>query len=81
MLADPAIRDRAGLARHLGVSRAFVTQAMAVLDAPADLIQAMSDADATGRPITQGVWHAVRGLPPSAAVALLWSSVGAASLV
>jgi len=71
MLADPTIRNRADLARRLGVSRAFVTQAMAILDAPPDLVRAMREADAAGRLVTQGVWRTVSRLPPLAAVALL----------
>ena len=36
-ISDPAIGNRAGLARRLGVSRAHITQAMAVLEAPAEV--------------------------------------------
>jgi len=56
------------------VSRAFVTQAMAILDAPPDLLRAMRDADAAGRPVTQGVWRIIRSLTRPAAIAVLCES-------
>ena len=70
-IADPAIGNRAGLARRLGVSRARVTQAMAILEAPAEVLAAAERAERTGRAVTEGVWRRVRAVDPAAGVALI----------
>jgi hypothetical protein len=41
LLRDRHIHSRADLARHLGVSRAWVTQVMAVLDVPGPLMDTL----------------------------------------
>ena len=70
-LLDPAIANRAGLARRLGVSRAHITQAMAILDAPAEVLAAAERAERTGRAVTEGLWRRVRAVDSAAGVALI----------
>lgn len=65
LLGQPGIATRADLARHFGVSRARVTQALAVLDVPGPLMDTLRAAEARGRPVTEGVWRKIRGLPES----------------
>ncbi|MEN9786180.1 MAG: KorB domain [Pseudomonadota bacterium] len=62
---------RADLARRLGVSRAWITQGMAILDVPAPVMDAMRRREAEGRPVTNGVWKQVKGRPPQEAVDVL----------
>jgi len=68
LLRDPHIHCRADLARHLGVSRAWVSQVMAVLDGPGPLMDTLRQAEAAGRPVRMGVWRQVEGLPAGEAV-------------
>ena len=65
-IADPAIGNRAGLARRLGVSRAHITQAMAILEAPAEVLAAIERAERGGRVVTEGLWRGVRAVDPAA---------------
>jgi predicted ArsR family transcriptional regulator len=76
LIADPKIGNRAGLARHLGVSRAFVTQSMAVLDAPEAVLEAIRQREAAGRPVTEGLWRRIRRLLEAEAVAALLGCEG-----
>lgn len=70
-IADPAVANRAGLARRLGVSRAHITQAMAILDAPAEVLAAIEGAERAGRVVTEGLWRRLRALDPAAALVLI----------
>ena len=71
MLGSPGIETRADLARHLGVSRARVTQALAVLTVPGLLMNTLIQAEARGEPVTEGEWRRVKGLPEQEAIRVL----------
>lgn len=71
LLGRPGIATRADLARHLGVSRARVTQALAVLAVPAPLMDTLRRAEADGQPVTEGVWQKIKALPGDQAVGRL----------
>ena len=62
MLAPAGSHSRASLARSLGVSRAWVTQALAVLTVPTFLRDSLRQAAADGRPVGEGVWRRIKGL-------------------
>jgi len=62
MLRRPGTNTRADLARYLGVSRAWITQGMAVLDAPPQVLDAMRRREAQGHPVTNGLWKRVAGM-------------------
>jgi hypothetical protein len=47
------------LPRYLGVSRAWITQGMAVLDAPPQVLDAMRRRAPHGYPVTNGLWKRV----------------------
>ena len=55
-LREPGVGNRAGLARTLGVSRAHISQSMAVLDVPGRLMDTLVRAEKSGRPVTVGAW-------------------------
>jgi hypothetical protein len=67
-VADREIGSRAELARRLGVSRAFISQAMAVLDAPPSVLEVIRGFEATGKPLTEGAWRRIRHLRDPAEV-------------
>ncbi len=71
MLGTPGIETRADLARQLGVSRARVTQALAVLTVPARLMNTLQRAEARGRPVTERTWRRVKGLREDEAIRVL----------
>ena len=71
MLGSPGIETRADLARHLGVSRARVTQALAVLTVPGLLMNTLIQAEARGEPVTEGEWRRVKGLGEDEAIRVL----------
>ena len=71
MLGTPGIETRADLARHLGVSRARVTQALAVLTVPGLLMNTLIQAEARGEPVTEGEWRRVKGLGEDEAIRVL----------
>lgn len=62
------IHTRADLAAALGVSRARVTQMLAVLAVPGPVMDILRRAEAAGRPVTEGGWRKVKGLPADEAV-------------
>jgi hypothetical protein len=62
------VSTRADLAAHLGVTRAMVTQSLAVLAASPPVLAAIESADAAGHVVTEGVWRRIRHLPPEAAL-------------
>jgi hypothetical protein len=62
MLRRPGTTTRADLARTLGVSRAWITQGMAILDAPPQVLDAMRRREAQGQPVTNGLWKRVAGM-------------------
>lgn len=70
-LREPGVGNRAGLARTLGVSRAYVSQSMAVLDVPGRLMDTLDRAEAAGKPVTEGVWRKVKGLSEDEAIGRL----------
>jgi hypothetical protein len=70
-LREPGVGNRAGLARTLGVSRAHISQSMAVLDVPARLMDTLVRAEESGRPVTVRAWRKVKGLPEEAAIGKL----------
>ena len=70
-LREPGVGNRAGLARTLGVSRAHISQSMAVLDVPGRLMDTLVRAEKSGRPVTVGAWRKVKGLPEEAAIGKL----------
>ena len=70
-LREPGVGNRAGLARTLGVSRAHISQSMAVLDVPGRLMDTLVRAEEAGRPVTVGAWRKVKGLPEEAAIGKL----------
>ena len=76
MIDGRALRTRADLARHLGVSRARVTQALAVLDVPDLLLNTLRRAEFAGSPVTEGEWRKIRHLAPDHAAALLEERMG-----
>jgi len=71
MLGTRGIETRADLARQLGVSRARVTQALAVLTVPARLMNTLQQAEARGRPVTERTWRRVKGLREDEAIRVL----------
>ncbi len=71
MLGTPGIETRADLARQLGVSRARVTQALAVLTVPGRLMNTLQQAEARGRPVTERTWRRVKGLREDEAIRVL----------
>ena len=71
MFGTPGIETRADLARQLGVSRARVTQALAVLTVPARLMNTLQQAEARGRPVTERTWRRVKGLREDEAIRVL----------
>ena len=62
MLRRPGTTTRADLARTLDVSRAWITQGMAILDAPPQVLDAMRQREEEGKPITNGLWKRVAGM-------------------
>ena len=62
MLRRPGTTTRADLARTLDVSRAWITQGMAILDAPPQVLDAMRRREAQGQPVTNGLWKRVAGM-------------------
>jgi DNA-binding transcriptional regulator YdaS (Cro superfamily) len=70
-VADREIGSRAELARRLGVSRAHITQAMAILDAPAEVVAAIERAEQCGRVVTEGVWRRLLVVDEADALALM----------
>ena len=56
------ISTRAELARHLGCSRARVSQVLTVLDVPAFLKKALERAEAQGKGLSEGEWKKIKGL-------------------
>jgi len=71
MLGTPGIETRADLARQLGVSRARVSQALAVLTVPGRLMNTLLQAEAMGRPVTERTWRRVKGLGEDEAIQVL----------
>ena len=71
MLGTPGIETRADLARQLGVSRARVTQALAVLTVPGRLMNTLQQAEARGRPVTERTWRRVKGLREDESIRVL----------
>jgi hypothetical protein len=70
-LREPGVGNRAGLARTLGVSRAHISQSLAVLDVPGRLMDTLVRAEEAGKPVTVGAWRKVKGLPEEAAIGKL----------
>ena len=56
------ISTRAELARHLGCSRARVSQVLTVLDVPAFLKKALECAEAQGKGLSEAEWKKIKGL-------------------
>lgn len=71
MIRQPGIGNRAGLAAKLGVSRARITQGMAVLAAPQEVLEAIRRMEASGVPMTERLWRRVAQMPPGDAVRVL----------
>lgn len=76
MIDGRAIRTRADLARHLGVSRARVTQALAVLNVPDLLLNTLRRAEVAGTPLTESEWRKIKGLPAERVASLLEERMG-----
>ncbi len=62
LLRQPGMGSRADLARALGVSRAHVSQTLAVLGVPPCLMEGLLRAEQAGRPVTLADWRRVKGL-------------------
>ncbi|MFM2244040.1 MAG: hypothetical protein RL071_114 [Pseudomonadota bacterium] len=71
LLREPGVGTRARLACRLGVSRAHVTQTMAVLGVPGRLMNVLVRAEEAGAPVTLAAWRRVKRLPEDAAVRAL----------
>ena len=71
LLDAGVVKNQSALARHLGVSRARVSEVLAVRGVHGDLRQTLLRAEDTERPVTDRVWRKVRRLPPASALALL----------
>ena len=71
MLDGDHVKTRADLARHLGVSRARVTQALNVLTVPGPVMERLRRAEEAKRPVMERTWRAIRGRPVEDALALL----------
>lgn len=71
------IQNRADLAAHLGVSRARVTQALAVLAVPAQLMNALDRAEAAGAGVTERDWRRIMVLDVARAVDVVGERVRA----
>ena len=75
-IADPAVGNRAGLARQLGVSRAHITQAMAILDAQPELLVAIETADRAGHVVGEGLWRRLRAVQLPVALVMIGAIPG-----
>ncbi len=71
MIDGRSIRSRADLAAHLGVSRARVTQALAVLGVPTQLMSALDQAETDGAGVTEADWRRIKDLSAGQAVEYL----------
>jgi len=71
MLGSPGIDTRIDLTRQLGVSRARVSQALAVLTVPGRLMHTLLQAEARGEPVTERTWRRVKGLGEDEAIRVL----------
>ena len=71
LLHSPGIESRADLARHLGVSRAWVTIVLGVLDVPGPLMDVLLHAEAAGNPVTEPEWRKVKRFPAGESVGRL----------
>lgn len=65
LLDSPGIETRADLARYLGVSRAWVTIVLGVLDVPGPVMDVLARAEVAGKPVTEPEWRKVKRLPAS----------------
>jgi hypothetical protein len=80
MLRRPGTTTRADLARTLGVSPAWITQGMAILNAPPQVLDAMRRREAQGQPVTNGLWKRVAGMRVEDAVRELVANQASATM-
>ena len=71
ILDSGVVKNQSGLARHLGVSRARVSEVLAVRSVHGPLRELLLRAENSDQPVTDRAWRKVRRLPPQQAVALL----------
>ncbi len=71
LLRQPGMGRRADLARAQGVSRAHVSQSLAVLGVPPPLMESLLRAEQAGRPVTLADWRRVKGLAAEEALLCL----------
>ena len=71
LLKKPGIGSRAELARQMGVSRAHVSQGLAVLGVFPVFMESLLRAEQAGRPVTLVDWRRVKGLEAEEALICL----------
>lgn len=71
LIDGEVIKTRSDLARHLGVSRARVSQVLAVHSVHADVREVLRAAEKRGHPLRESGWRRIKGLQRQQALQIL----------